>query len=66
MVSLQEIEDAVSRLSRAELARFRDWFDKFDATLWDRQFERDAESGKLNQIADQAIEDYQAGKAKQV
>ena len=66
MRAVQELQSAVSQLSAEELARFREWFDKFDAEVWDRQFEEDAKSGKLDQLANQAIADFQAGKYKQL
>ena len=66
MQAVQELQSAVSQLSAEELAHFREWFDKFDAEVWDRQFEEDAKSGKLNQLANQAIADFQAGKCKQL
>ena len=66
MRAVQELQSAVSQLSAEELARFREWFDKFDAEIWDRQFEEDAKSGKLDQLANQAIADFQAGKCNQL
>ena len=66
MHTVQEIEQAISRLSSKELSRLREWFDKFDADVWDRQFAGDAQAGKLDRLADRAIEDYYAGKAKEL
>jgi hypothetical protein len=66
MQTIQEIEQAISRLSREELARLREWFDEFDAAMWDRQFESDVRSGKLEQLAEKAIADYRAGKSKEI
>ncbi len=60
-----EIEKAVSRLSQDDLARFREWFDEYDAKMWDKQFERDAKSGELDQAANHAIADFRAGKYKE-
>lgn len=65
MSTIVEIKKAVSRLSSEDLARFRQWFDEFDAKRWDKQFERDARSGKLDHAADQAIADFRAGKYKE-
>jgi len=48
------------------LARFRAWFDEFDAQDWDRQFETDVSSGKLDQIGDSAIADFRAGKHREL
>jgi hypothetical protein len=65
-MSIQELERAVAQLPPKDLARFRAWFDEFDAQVWDRQFEADAKSGKLDRIAEQALYDYRAGKAKEL
>lgn len=62
MGRVHEIEDAVLRLSAAELAVFREWFAEFDAEAWDRQIESDAKTGRLDALADEAIEDLRAGR----
>jgi hypothetical protein len=66
MMSILELEQAVTQLPPKDLARFREWFDEFDAQVWDKQFETDAKSGKLDKIAEQALNDYRAGKAKEL
>lgn len=66
MSAVQELEQAVRRLSEADLARFREWFEEYDAQMWDRQFERDAKAGKFDKLAKQAIADFRAGKYKKV
>ncbi|NQS99345.1 MAG: hypothetical protein HQ591_12925 [candidate division Zixibacteria bacterium] len=66
MTLLPEIEKAVSNLSPKELAQFRAWFEEFDAEAWDKQFEQDAKSGKLDVIAEQAIADFKQGKAEEI
>lgn len=65
-MTIQEIERAISELNPRELARFRQWFEEFDAQAWDEQFEHDAKSGKLDKFADRAIADFRAGKAKEL
>ena len=62
MSAISQIERAVSHLPPNGLARFREWFEKFDAKIWDKQFEQDAKAGKLDQQANQAIADFGAGK----
>ena len=57
MTTIKEIEKAVSHLPKLDLDNFRSWFDKFDAEAWDKQFEDDALSGKLDQLANRALED---------
>jgi hypothetical protein len=66
MSTVQELESAVKRLSEQELARFREWFEEYDAQLWDEQFERDAKAGKFDKAARQAIENFRAGKYKEL
>ncbi len=65
-MSIQELERAVAQLPPKDLARFREWFEEFDAQVWDKQFETDAEAGKLDKIAEQALNEYRAGKAKEL
>lgn len=62
MSTVQEIESAVRRLSRQELSAFRDWFADFDAEAWDRQFEADAQAGRLDALAEEALDDLRAGR----
>jgi len=52
MITIQELERAVSQLPFDDLARFRRWFDEFDAKAWDKQIEADAKSGRLDKLAD--------------
>jgi hypothetical protein len=62
MSSVKEIEEAVLRLSAAELAAFRSWFAEFEADAWDCRIEEDAAAGRLDALADEAIEDLRAGR----
>jgi hypothetical protein len=64
MVSVKELEKAVTDLPADKLAEFRAWFESFDATQWDKQIEEDARSAKLDQVSEKAIKDYGKGKAK--
>ncbi|MBF0568226.1 MAG: hypothetical protein HQK95_05100 [Nitrospirae bacterium] len=60
------IENAISALTTGELARLRDWFDEFDAKVWDRQFEEDAKSGRLKQVSDMAVSEFKQGRYNKV
>ena len=66
MPAIREIQSAVTQLSLEELSRFREWFDEFDAEVWDKQFEDDVKSGRLDRLANQAIADFRAGKCKEL
>jgi hypothetical protein len=60
-MSVQELESAVSRLSTSELVAFTAWFEEFVAAAWDRQLEADVRDGKLDHLAKQADEQFEAG-----
>src|ERR1700688_3573404 len=48
MTTAENIEKAVEQLAPRELARFRAWFEAFDAEQFDTAIERDARAGKLD------------------
>jgi hypothetical protein len=62
MSGVSEIEDAVLRLTPAELDAFRTWFTEFEAAAWDRQMGDDVATGRLDALADEALEDLRAGR----
>ena len=64
MTTINEIEQAVQQLDPQELARFREWFATFDGAQWDRQIERDIAAGKLDSLADEALNDLKQGHCK--
>ncbi len=64
MTTVKELEKAISGLSPEQFAKFRSWFESFDAARWDGQIERDIQSGKLDRVAEKALGEYRKGKAK--
>lgn len=46
--------------------KFRAWFAEFDAMAWDKQIEQDAGTGKLDDLAAEALDDYQAGSVREL
>jgi len=61
MSTVQEIKEAISKLTledRAELAR---WFHGWKDDAWDRQIARDAAAGRLNKILAAVDKDIEAG-----
>ena len=66
MSTVEEIEQAVSKLSADELARFRRWFEEFDVARFDAKIERDAKAGKLDRLADEALAEFRAGRAREL
>ncbi len=64
MSQIEMLEQNVKQLSPSELSAFRAWFIDFDAAKWDRQLETDGETGKLDRLAQSALEEHRAGKTK--
>lgn len=66
MGDVKSIENAVESLPPVELAQFRRWFADFDGNAWDKQIEQDAATGKLDQLAAEALVDCSAGSTRQL
>jgi hypothetical protein len=62
MGTILEIESAISKLSREDLFTLREWFKEFDAEAWDKQFEEDVKAGRLDALADKALQDMREGR----
>jgi hypothetical protein len=65
-MGIHEIEEAIKQLTPDELASFREWYEEFDAQLWDTQIEADAKSGKLAKLSEKAAQEYGNGQAKEL
>jgi hypothetical protein len=65
-MTVEDIEKAVAQLPPDELARFRAWFEAFEADRFDRKIARDARAGKLDRLADEALAEFRAGNAREL
>jgi len=61
MSSIQEIEQAIANLPREDFLRLRDRIQQRFEDEWDRQFEEDVMSGRLEQLGEQALSEHRAG-----
>lgn len=66
MSTIPEIEKAIQQLPPDELAKFRQWFAEFDAKQWDEQIDRDATAGRLDALAEEALDDLRKGNCKEL
>lgn len=66
MSTTEDIERAVEQLAPGELARFREWFEAFDARQFDAAIARDAQAGKLDAHADAALAAHRAGRSREL
>jgi hypothetical protein len=63
MSRVEQVAGQVESLSADELKAFRDWFDQFDAQVWDDQIEADAKNGRLRSLSARALQDHQSGRS---
>jgi hypothetical protein len=65
-MTVEDLERAVSELPPDQLAKLREWFEAFDGTRFDQKIVRDAKFDKLDRLADQAIDDFCKGRAREL
>jgi hypothetical protein len=61
MTRIEEIEQAVATLPTEDYRRFREWFMERDWAQWDKQIQADSESGKLDFLVKEAMEEKKRG-----
>jgi hypothetical protein len=61
-MNLNDLKQAVQQLPEKEFKAFEEWFDNFRAEMWDRQIKADVQAGKLDKMAEQALNDFRKGK----
>jgi hypothetical protein len=65
MTTVEDIEKAVAKLNAEQLARFRAWFEEYQAQLFDERIERDAKAGKLDRLIATARANHKAGRREE-
>jgi hypothetical protein len=64
MSTVAEIENALKALPVQDARVVADWLQDYLEKQWDRQIAKDAESGRLEKLRDQAMGHYKAGRVK--
>ena len=63
MSKVEVLEEEINKLSPEEFVELRNWLLERDWENWDRQIERDAASGKLDRLFEEAREAHRQGKS---
>ena len=63
-MSVEEIESAIARLPPSELARLAEWFEEFQARVWDRRIEQDVQTGRLDGLIEEAEREFESGRCE--
>ena len=66
MSTVKDLENAVTQLEPDQYVVFRKWFEEYESDLWDKQIEADARSGKLDEFAQEAVAEFEAGKSSKL
>ena len=60
MTRVESLEAEIQKLSQTEFAQLREWVLEEDWNQWDRQIEKDASSGKLDDLFARALGAHRA------
>jgi hypothetical protein len=66
LANVEQIKSAIIKLSPEEYRQLRQWYEEYEARKWDRQIENDMKAGKLDKLADKAIQNFRAGKFREL
>jgi len=66
MLTLEQIESAILQLSPDEYRKLSEWFANLDYQRWDEQLEKDIANGKLEELAKEAIAEFEAGHCRTI
>lgn len=65
-MTVEQIEAAILNLSETDFAKLRNWLLDLDYQQWDRQLEQDIMDGKLDDLAKEALAEFEAGDYQQI
>ena len=57
MVQIAEIKKEIEKLPKQEYVNLRQWFAEKDWRIWDNQIKEDSNSGKLDFLAKEALQE---------
>jgi hypothetical protein len=61
---IEEIKNAVVSLPIDDYRQFRHWFLERDWAQWDKQIQADSDSGRLDFLVQEAVEEKNSGKLR--
>ncbi|MEG4417049.1 hypothetical protein QUA70_00370 [Microcoleus sp. LAD1_D5] len=66
MLTIEQIEAAILDLPPDKFHQLFEWFLELDYRRWDDQLEQDIAGGKLEDLAQEAIADFEAGRYREI
>jgi hypothetical protein len=66
MSTVEDIKTAILRLPPRARAELRQWYEDLEADGWDQQIEIDVKSGRLDKLADEALNALRTGTTTEI
>ncbi len=60
-MNVEQIENEILKLSEQDFSKLRNWLLDLDYQQWDKQLEQDIINGKLDNLASEALAEFEAG-----
>jgi hypothetical protein len=64
MSTVTEIENALRQMPVEDARAVAAWLQEYLDEKWDKQIDEDIDAGRLDKVAEKAINDYRAGRVK--
>ena len=65
-MDVKEIESAIANLPPSEVAELAKWFEEYHAQVWDQQIERDLKAGRLDALLEEAKQDLESDRCREL
>ena len=65
-MNVQEIENEIQQLKPEQLKELAVWFDEYRFKLWDERIERDAASGRLDNMMQKALKAHSSRQLREI
>ncbi|AFZ48060.1 hypothetical protein Cyast_2110 [Cyanobacterium stanieri PCC 7202] len=65
-MTIEQIEKAILNLSQEDFKKLKDWLIELDYQQWDQQLEQDIIDGKLDNLASEALAEFEAGNYQEI
>jgi len=66
MGKIETFEKEIESLTPEEMMEFRSWFMEYDSEIWDSKIENDIATGKLDDLAEEALISHKQGKSTEL
>lgn len=64
MSTIAEVEDALRKMPVKDVWQVAGWLQRYLDEKWDKQIDGDISAGRLDKLAEQALDHYRAGRVK--